>query len=109
MKIDFERAAAEIGIDVCIYKKLCATFLRATTEDVERMCRYYEAGETEKIKETAHHIKGSALNMEFYTLSGIAESIHQGVEENVGTSTKELIGKLKAEFSRVKRSIEAQL
>jgi HPt (histidine-containing phosphotransfer) domain-containing protein len=79
--MDFQKAAEEIGISVKAYKNLCSLFIKTTKNDLQSLSEAIEAENREEIASLAHHIKGSASNMEFTGLMEEAKTLNEVAED----------------------------
>ncbi|HDQ14061.1 MAG TPA: Hpt domain-containing protein [Sediminispirochaeta sp.] len=106
MKLD--TAAAEIGISLAAYKRLCRLFLDNTDRDIQTLHDALRAGDTGKISETAHHIKGAATNLDLEELADLAAEMRAHAEED-HERLEEVLSRLGDTYKEIKSELLEQL
>ena len=103
--MDFQRHADEIGISVEAYKKLCSTFLETTKKDLSALLHAVEAEKRDEISSLAHHIKGSAANMEFEELSSEAKALQTASSEAPLSELRQRFGSIETMFEEIEAGL----
>jgi HPt (histidine-containing phosphotransfer) domain-containing protein len=104
-----ERAAEEIGISPEAYKRLCRLFVDSTRKDLEALRSAVAAGDCATAATTAHHIKGSARNMDFEDLAAIAEEVTRRARSCDLAGMPKQAQQLEEEFASVAAAVEEHL
>jgi len=74
-KTDLEHQAYEIGIDINTLTDLYKVFFEQTENDIFLLESFITSKNIQKIKESAHHIKGACLSLELKTLAELAREM----------------------------------
>lgn len=109
--MNLKNTAAEIGITVDAYKRLCRLFLDNTDNDIVKLKAAVDQSKLQEAADIAHHIKGAASNMDFNEMADAAKSLQLKSLEQF-SDYHELIEhykKLVAMYEDIKVEIEAQL
>lgn len=104
--MDIEKIADDIGISVDAYKKLCSTFLKAGKEDLQHLREAIEANNQTDCSQYAHHIKGSATNMDFGALAEHAKTIELSAKENKMEGLMDEFLALEKEFNTIESELQ---
>lgn len=97
--------AEEIGISEEAYKRLCATFVKKTREDLASLSEAVQNLERESISTLAHHIKGSAANMDFDDLMETAQKINLNASTAPVEEIKRDVERMYTLFAEVEKEI----
>ncbi len=100
--MELEHAAESIGISVEVYKRLCRTFIDESEKDLLKLESCINRGRTVEVEETAHHIKGAAINLDFSRLSAAALEIESGSGNLSQVELRNLFKNLEMEFNKIK-------
>lgn len=109
MIIDVEANANEIGISVDAYKRLCRLFLEATAVDLSRLQAMVEAMQTDELSPMLHHIRGSALNMEFHRLVEQIDRLRDATSLGDHELARSHAAQLNSNFCELRMTLEALL
>jgi HPt (histidine-containing phosphotransfer) domain-containing protein len=91
-------AAERLEIDESILVSLLHQFVKTTLSDVEELARAVEDSDSEKAVQTAHSIRGAAINLELAQIASAAAQVEEyalrndmnGVEKAAYTVKKQL-------------------
>lgn len=89
--------------DMDLYKKLMSQSLIEFEKNLNELFENIQVQQADKIKATAHRLKGSALNMEFTQLGHLAAEVESNAETSVLLSIKS--EELQAEWANLKNII----
>ena len=78
--MDITTLAEDLGLEEEDVRRLVLTFLDSTEQDLVQLTQAFSDQDADKLRKTAHHIKGAAFNLE---LSEIAEAA-LAIEEKTG-------------------------
>jgi HPt (histidine-containing phosphotransfer) domain-containing protein len=83
--MDIKSLAEDLGLEEEDVHRLILTFLETTEQDLLLLNQAYSQKDAERLRATAHHIKGAARNLE---LNEIAEAA-MAIEEKAGSGIVE--------------------
>ena len=83
--MDITTLAEDLGLEEEDVRRLVLTFLDSTEQDLVQLTQAFSDQDADKLRKTAHHIKGAAVNLE---LSEIAEAALV-IEEKAGCGIAE--------------------
>jgi len=72
-----EEAAREIGLALDEYLELVGAFLGGVPERLDKLSAALEAEDTERLRELAHSIKGSSLNLRLEAIASSARALEE--------------------------------
>jgi HPt (histidine-containing phosphotransfer) domain-containing protein len=75
--MDITSLAEELGLEETDARRLVETFLEATEQDLLLLNRAMSDRDSERIRRTAHHIKGAASNLELSAVTAAALRIEE--------------------------------
>ena len=109
--MNLNNAAAEIGISVEAYKRLCSLFIENTDNDIVKLKEACDANRLQDAADIAHHIKGAASNMDFLQLADTAKQLQLKALNSLNDTPalRESYEELVALYGSIKTEIEAQL
>jgi len=109
--MNIQSSAAEIGISVEAYKRICALFIENTDKDLLQLKSELEVNNPTQSAATAHHIKGAAANMDYEDLASLAKKLQLLLQ--TGTAEPEELSKqyvqLSQGYQKIKEEIVSQL
>jgi len=109
--MNIQSSAAEIGISVEAYKRICVLFIENTDKDLLQLKSELGLRNFTQSAATAHHIKGAAANMDYEELADLAKKLQLLLQS--GTATPEKLRKqyelLSQEYQSIKEEILSQL
>jgi len=109
--MNIQSSAAEIGISVEAYKRICTLFIENTDKDLLKLKSELEENNIKQSAATAHHIKGAAANMDYEDLASLAKKLQLLLQ--TGTAEPEELSKqyvqLSQGYQKIKEEILAQL
>lgn len=74
-KINLQKQADDIGIELKNLLSLYSLFIEQTEGDIAEMERQISKRDLKSMRASAHHIKGASLNLEIYSLVESAKSL----------------------------------
>jgi HPt (histidine-containing phosphotransfer) domain-containing protein len=80
--MNFKVQAEKMGLDEDEYVEIVDLFIKTTTDNLRQLRSAVETGDTSKIREEAHSLKGAALNLGFLEICEIVERIGKRAREN---------------------------
>ncbi|MCF7949573.1 MAG: Hpt domain-containing protein [Spirochaetia bacterium] len=109
--MNIRSSAAEIGISVEAYKRICTLFIENTDKDLLLLKTDLEENDLTQSAATAHHIKGAAANMDYEDLASLAKKLQLMIQS--GTADREELllqyEQLSQGYQKIKEEILAQL
>jgi len=109
--MNIQSSAAEIGISVEAYKRICALFIENTDKDLLQLKSELEVNNPTQSAATAHHIKGAAANMDYEELASHAKKLQLLIQTD-SVDSEELskqYEQLSQGYQKIKEEILAQL
>ena len=80
--MNFKIRAQKIGLQEEEYLEIVDLFIRTTSHDLNEIRSAIKAGDTSKMLQETHSLKGAALNLRFRSIYEIVERIGLKVREN---------------------------
>ncbi|MDA3809682.1 MAG: Hpt domain-containing protein [Spirochaetaceae bacterium] len=80
-KINFSQQAEEIGISLKNLIELYRLFVEQTDKDIIELNSFITEEDPDKLRDTAHHIKGACLNLELNKMVEVAVQMQLKVTE----------------------------
>ena len=74
--------AEKIGLDEEEYIEILSLFIKTTTDNLRQLRSAIETGDTSRIHQESHSLKGAALNLGFWEICEIVERMALRVREN---------------------------
>ncbi|GEM_PF-5929270 len=75
MRLDISKSAERVGIPPDSYRRLCRLFIETTEPEIDRLRTAIADQVASEVSRIAHHIAGSAENLEFSRVSEAARAI----------------------------------
>ena len=88
---------------------LLETYLGDAATKLDMIESALEQNDREKLRESAHSLKGSSSNIGALPLSGLCANLEYLARENQIGEARKIIGGVRAEYERVKSLLEAKL
>ncbi len=107
--VAFEEFLGLAGTDTSLLKELAETFLAEATERLGAMCQAASLGDADGIKKAAHALKGSSSGLGARGMADLCHRLEMRAGAEPAADTAERIGRLKAEFGRVREELDARL
>jgi HPt (histidine-containing phosphotransfer) domain-containing protein len=96
--MDIAALADEFGLEEEDVRRLVKTFLDSTEQDLVLLREAFSERDGEKLRATAHHIKGAAGNLELHEIAEAARKIEEkartGIIEDPAASIEFISGRL---------------
>jgi HPt (histidine-containing phosphotransfer) domain-containing protein len=96
--MDIRALAEELGLEEADAQRLITTFLESTEQDLIQLAQAYADQDAEQLRQTAHHIKGAAGNLELNVVAAAAQVIEEksrsGILEDPAVQIKLIRGEL---------------
>ncbi|MFO7729287.1 MAG: Hpt domain-containing protein [Spirochaetia bacterium] len=105
--MNIQSSAAEIGISVEAYKRICALFIENTDKDMLQLKSELDMNDLKKSAATAHHIKGAAANMDYEDLASLAKKLQ--LQLQTGTAASEELSKQYKQLFQGYQSIKEEI
>src|SRR6056297_1352902 len=105
--MNIQSSAAEIGISVEAYKRICTLFIENTDKDLLKLKSDLEMNNLKHCAATAHHIKGAAANMDYMDIAALAKKLQ--VLLQTGTATSEELSEQYEQLSQRYQNIKDEL
>ncbi|MFP4562180.1 MAG: Hpt domain-containing protein [Spirochaetia bacterium] len=97
-----EEKADEIGLGIETTKKLLEKFVDVTRLDLENLKDAAEEGEWARVRQTAHHIKGAAVNFNLTEITEAADRLETISEAPDQSRIAELIEDIEDQYDRLR-------
>ena len=95
----------DIEGDEGFYFSLLETFLQSARADIDTLREAFERGETGRLRDKAHSLKGSSRNIGADAIGETCQELETVAEAQGTEGAGELLERLAAEFSRVEQEI----
>ena len=86
--MDIKALAEELGLEENDALRLVRTFIEATEQDLLLLERAFADQDADQVRMLAHHIKGSASNLELTAITEAALAIEEKARSNVLEDTE---------------------
>jgi len=106
---DYDAAIQTFMGDQKVVKGLLPRYEEKVATQINSFEKMLENNNWSEIREEAHSIKGSSLNLSMYRIAGIAEKMEKAGEEKNSSSIQTLLPQLKKEFILLKKVMEEVL
>ncbi|MDZ7794626.1 MAG: Hpt domain-containing protein [Spirochaetia bacterium] len=105
--MNIHSSAAEIGISLEAYKRICSLFIENTDKDLLQLKSELEMNNLTQSAATAHHIKGAAANMDYTDLAALAKKLQLLLQ--TGTAPSDELSKQYEQLSRGYQNIKEEI
>lgn len=105
--MNIRSTAAEIGISVEAYKRICTLFIENTDKDLLKLKSELEMNDLKQSAATAHHIKGASANMDYVDIAALAKKLQMLLQS--GTPASEELMKQYEQLSQRYQNIKDEL
>jgi HPt (histidine-containing phosphotransfer) domain-containing protein len=106
--MSIQSSAAEIGISVEAYKRICALFIENTDKDLLQLKSELEMNDLKQSAAMAHHIKGAAANMDYTDLAALAKKLQLLLQAGI-TAPEELLTQQYEQLSQGYQNIKDEI
>ncbi|MBN1697518.1 MAG: Hpt domain-containing protein [Spirochaetales bacterium] len=101
---DCERTATELGLEPGLVLKLLKDFIAAKEEYLIPIEKAIETGDLEALFESAHALKGTALELRIKSLSDAAGLVTEGIKQKKKMDYRAIFLSIKDTFNRLEQS-----
>jgi HPt (histidine-containing phosphotransfer) domain-containing protein len=103
--MDLATLADDLGLEEEDVRRLILTFLDATEQDLVELDRSFSEQDAEKMRETAHHIKGAAGNLEFSEIARMALELEDEARSGMIADPTDRIASIKSRLSTIRSEL----
>ncbi|MCX8117553.1 MAG: Hpt domain-containing protein [Desulfobacterota bacterium] len=99
--MDLKTLAEQVDLEVEEYREMIELFLQTVTLQLHHLKAALETGDSQKVAETAHSIKGSSASLGLTQISGMARGMELKARENNLNEAALAFQTIKAEIHQI--------
>ncbi len=107
--MNLKALAEKVDLEEAEYQELIDLFLQTTARHLDQLKKAIETGDSGKVVESAHSIKGSAASLGLTAISGVAKGIEANAKANDLNGVQGAILTIKAEMDRIAEWVSPRL
>jgi two-component system sensor histidine kinase/response regulator len=105
-RIRIEDRAAGLGLETDEFLELVEVFVDATRSDLSQLQAAISAGDTQRVAEAAHSIKGAAASLGFDTTHHLAKKIEMNAKEQILEGSLQDVDGIDADIRAIAQSLD---
>ncbi len=99
--MDLKALAERVDLEEDEYREMIELFLQTTSQHLLHLEEAIERGDSKKVAETAHSIKGSSASLGLTHISGIAKGIEFNARDNDLNGAQRALQTIKVEVGQI--------
>lgn len=99
--MDLKTLAEQVDLEEEEYQEMIELFLQTTSQHLHHLEAAIEKGDSRRVVETAHSIKGSAASLGLTRISGIAKGMEVNARDNNLNGADRALLTIKAEIGQI--------
>jgi len=103
--MDISTLAEELGLGEEEVRRLLVTFLDSTEQDLVLLSRAFSDRDAEKLRATAHHIKGAAASLELSEIAEAALAIEEKTRSGIIEDPAARIARIKNRLNIIRTQL----
>ena len=103
--ISISNLAQSLGLEIQDYRSLVELVLQTTADDLQKLDSAITERDTSLVSQTAHHIKGAAVNLELQAIAADARKVERCAEQSDFSGASQAVRNIRAEMESVSRTL----
>jgi len=103
--MNISNMAQSLGLEIQDYISLVKLFLQTTADDLQKLDSAIAERDTSLVSQTAHHIKGAAVNLELQGIAADARKAEQCAKQSDFHGASRAVSNIRAELEAVSRAL----
>ncbi len=103
--MNIRNLAQSLGLETQDYKSLVELFLQTTSDDLQKLDSAIAERDTSLVSQTAHHIKGAAVNLELKEIAADTRNVEQCAKQSDFNGSSRAVSNIRAELEAVSRAL----
>lgn len=103
--MNISNLAQSLGIETQDYKSLVELFLQTTSDDLQKLDSAIAERDLSLVSQTAHHIKGAAVNLELQEIAADARKAEQCAKQSDFNGVSQAGSNIRAELEAISRAL----